>query len=101
MRRLLIVVPLAAVVAGSLIPGAGAEGCGETTAVAARIYIDDRRGDELPSVPPSALPDDVWIYVETNGVEGLQAGGTSPAFGYTDEACANDTPGAEPDTLIF
>lgn len=44
----------------------------------------------------------IWIYQETNGLAGLQRGGTSPYFPDDSDPC-NDPlpPGYSPDTIIF
>lgn len=54
------------------------------------LYLQDR------STPPGVVVDH-WLYMESNGVAGLQVGGVSAILGGLD---ADDCLGANPDTLI-
>ncbi len=62
------------------------------------IYIEDRDG---AGVPGSGLivGGGTWVYQESNGLPGLQRGGSS-AIGEEDSV-NDETCGAMPDTLIF
>lgn len=90
MRRLSVVLCVAAAGAVALIPAAGsaaAPSCEGTTHAVGPFYIDDR----------DVMEGGVWLYEESNGAADLQRGGTS-LLGEADP-CADDT--ASPDTLIF
>ena len=44
--------------------------------------------------------DSIWLYEETNGVEGLQRGGAHPVFGADWDECNDQHPNGN-DTVIF
>lgn len=49
-------------------------------------------------------PLDLWIYQESNGIPGLQRGGSSNISNYSDEQCQqfdSDGQPLPPDTLVF
>lgn len=97
MIKLKAVLALAAlvVVVGSMGLGQAELECnGAITAVetpAGTLYIDDRGVDS----------DGVWIYQESNGVEGLQSGGQSAILGDADVDDCTDPEGPTPDTLLI
>jgi hypothetical protein len=71
--------------------GAPALGIVRIDTPAATLYIDDRNYAE---------GNGMWIYLESNGEDGLQRGGSS-AFAPDDpETCIDDSD-VGPDTLIF
>jgi hypothetical protein len=55
------------------------------------FYVDDRN---------YAQGNGVWIYMESNGIDGLQRGGASPFVPNDNEICWEDSIDP-PDTLIF
>ena len=59
--------------------------------VAGTAYIDDRN---------YAQGNGIWIYLESNGVSGLQRGGSSPVVPDDNEICYDDSD-AGPDTVVF
>ena len=81
--RALLVVALANF-AGA--PASADHGCnGAVTDLGGVAYVDDRGVDS----------GDIWVYAESNGVAGLQSGGSGP-LGYADE-CSHESP----DTLLY
>ncbi len=66
--------------------------------IAGTIYIDDRPGDNIPvSLVGFTGGTGTWVYLETNNVPGLQAGGASLI-----EEVDGDFPGCtNADLLIF
>ena len=70
--------------------GYPATGVTEIETAAATYYVDDRG---------AVLGNGVWIYEESNGVPGLQRGGTSSAPGPLAETDDCSTP--NPDTLVL
>ena len=105
MRRLVLLGVAGLLSAGGLsaLPPADADGCGVTATIAGTVYVDYRGSvpPAAPSVPPASPIENVWVYVESNGEPGLQAGGASEVFGHSDAQCPNDTPDVEPDTLVL
>lgn len=69
--------------AAALVPASSAGHCGGTITEIGVLYLDDR-GDN----------GGLWIYVESNGMPGLQQGG---ANGLWSDECEHENP----DTLIF
>ncbi len=66
--------------------------------IAGVIYIDDRPGETIPvSLVGFTGGGGTWVYVETNGIPGLQAGGAS-VIDEADEPFADCT---NADLLIF
>jgi hypothetical protein len=62
-------------------------------AVAATIYIDDR------NVVPGLGGNGLWAYLESNGLPGLQRGGSSPIVPDDNEVCFDDSENG-PDQLL-
>jgi hypothetical protein len=93
MKTVLIVAILLALAASPLVVPAAAIHCnGNVTAITSpdgsvTIYVDDR----------DITVGGIWVYQESNGVEGLQSGGESILLGADDADPCNH---ANPDTLI-
>jgi hypothetical protein len=92
-KTLRATIAVLSLVALGAIPGrAGADVCnGEITPIetpGGTIYIDNR----------SQVPEDgdIWVYMESNDIAGLQSGGESITGLYSDD-CAQDVP----DTLLY
>lgn len=80
--RAMLVVAFSAMIAAP----AGADNCnGAITDIGGVAYVDDR----------DITDGGIWVYEESNGVAGLQSGGTSP-LGDADP-CQHENP----DTLLF
>ena len=116
-------------VAASIVPLVNADhdiGCEPTSADPAtmnvvdlpdgtRVYIEERAVPEPantnPPIPMSGfiLADGTWIYVESNGVDGLQRGGSSGPCLPSEELCLtsgvdsinDENCGHGPDTIVF
>ena len=91
--RIAIAIVLSALMLLPLVPAASAHNCNAS-------YVTVPVGGNTFYVQNRATPDkpvDVWTYQESNGVPGLQVGGTSIVLGGLD---VDDCHGSNPDTLI-
>jgi hypothetical protein len=84
------VVPLAAGDAHGACDGKGGPGM-SVTSIAGVAYIDDRN---------YVQGNGIWIYLESNGIAGLQRGGSSLIIPNDNEVCYDDSANG-PDQLIF
>ena len=93
MRRSFVACAVVAVLAAGGTAPASHDCAGTVTDVGGTAYIDDR----------GVADGELWFYLESNGVAGLQRGGTSEVFGHSDYCYEHDEAGNRglADTLIY
>ena len=99
-RSMVLLSVAAAAMALPVAAGAGHDTCHSTpVSVGGVIYVDDRPATgEVVSGGGANGGHGTWLYLETNGVAGLQRGGSSILLGDIDRENCNQS--ANPDSLL-